>query len=376
MIAAERLYRFLLQKEISFYTGVPDSLLKHFLQYIQDNSEQGQHIITANEGLAMGLASGYHFSTGKLPVVYLQNSGLGNIINPLTSLADKEMYGVPMLLMIGWRGRPGTKDEPQHKKMGRITQSLLEALEVPCYLLNEEEQSSFATIEKAIAESIAQQQPVALLVPEEIFESYKGRPTENSYSLERETVIRQLIGQLKGDELVVCTTGKSGREFYEQNLAASSKIGSYLLSVGGMGHANHLALGLQQASGKKLVMLDGDGALLMHLGSLPVIAQNAKGDFIHIVINNGSHESVGGQPTAAFHIDLQAIATACGYTQTVCISNEEELKQWLATGLHRTGLQFVEIRTNRKSRPELGRPSGQPLDWKKDLVNSLGKSKS
>jgi phosphonopyruvate decarboxylase len=376
MIAPERLYHFLQQKEISFYTGVPDSLLKHFLQYIQDHADDGQHIITANEGLAVALASGYYFSTGKIPLVYLQNSGLGNIINPLTSLADKEMYGVPMLLMIGWRGRPGTKDEPQHKKMGRITQSLLEVLEVPCYLLNEEENSCFAIIDKAIQESIAQQQPVALLVPEEIFESYKGSATENNYSLLREEVIQKLISHFNGDEIVVCTTGKSGREFYEQNLAASSPIDTYLLSVGGMGHANHIALGLQYAGDRKLIMIDGDGAILMHMGSLPVIGQYAKGDFVHIVINNGSHESVGGQPTAAFQIDLQAIAVACGYAHTVCITTNEELQQWLATGFQQKGLQFVEIRTNKKSRPDLGRPAGEPRDWKEDLMKAIGKQKS
>jgi phosphonopyruvate decarboxylase len=281
-----------------------------------------------------------------------------------------------MLLMIGWRGRPGTKDEPQHVKMGRITRSLLDVLEVPCYLLDEKENSSFAIIGEAIKESITQQHPVALLVPEEIFAPYKTPVAGTEYPLLREQVIRQLIDRLKGNEIVVCTTGKSGREFYEQNLAANSPIDSYLLSVGGMGHANHIALGLQHAGDRKLIMIDGDGAVLMHMGSLPVIAQYAKGDFVHIVINNGSHESVGGQPTAAFQIDLQAIAKACGYAHAICITNDEELQQWLATGLEQNGLQFVEIRTNKKSRPDLGRPKGQPTDWKNDLMKAIGKSKS
>lgn len=373
MIAAERLYQFLQEKEISFYSGVPDSLLKHFLQYIQDHAPAGKHVITANEGLAVALASGYYFSTGKLPLVYLQNSGLGNLINPLTSLADKEMYAVPMLLMIGWRGRPGTKDEPQHVKMGRITQSLLDVLEVPCYLLSDDESTCFAAIQKAIEKAIAIEQPVALLVPEEIFEMYKGAPSKNNYTLIREEVIQKIIARLKGDEIVVCTTGKSGREFYEQNILAQSRVDSYLLSVGGMGHANHIALGLQYGSDRKTIMIDGDGAVLMHMGSLPVIGQYAKADFIHIVINNGSHESVGGQPTVAFNADWQAIAGACGYTHVTCIDNEEKLEQWMSNGLHMGGVQFVEIRTNTFSRPDLGRPKGQPVEWKEQLVKAIQK---
>ncbi|HEX2629171.1 MAG TPA: phosphonopyruvate decarboxylase [Chitinophagaceae bacterium] len=373
MISPERLYNYLNGKGVSFYTGVPDSLLKHFLKYIQDHTPADQHIITANEGLAVGLASGYYFSTGKLPLVYLQNSGLGNIINPLTSLADKEVYSVPMLLMIGWRGRPGTKDEPQHVKMGRITRSLLDTLEVPCYLLNEDEQNCFTEIEKAIQQSLASKQPVALLVPEEIFEKYKGSDSHNTYTLIRESVIETILERLKGDEIVVCTTGKSGREFYEQNITAHSKIDSYLLSVGGMGHANHIALGLQYGSQRKMIMIDGDGAVLMHMGSLATIGQYAKNDFIHIVINNGSHESVGGQPTAAFNADLQSIAGACGYTSVIAIDNEEKLEQWLSNGFLNGGVQFVEIRTNNTSRADLGRPQGQPVDWKEQLMKALQK---
>lgn len=373
MISPERAYGFLKDKGVSFYAGVPDSLLKHFLKYIQDHAPADQHIITANEGLAVALASGYYFSTGKLPLVYLQNSGLGNIINPLTSLADKEMYAVPMLLMIGWRGRPGTKDEPQHVKMGRITRPLLEVLEVPCYLLNDDESNCFAEIEKAIQRSIESKQPVALLVPEEIFDTCKGSDSHNTYTLIREAVIEKIIERLKGDEVVVCTTGKSGREFYEQNIDAQSKIDSYLLSVGGMGHANHIALGLQYGSQRKMIMIDGDGAVLMHMGSLPVIGQYAKNDFVHIVINNGSHESVGGQPTAAFNIDLPAIAGACGYTSVVSIDNEDKLEQWLSNGFLNGGVQFVEIRTNNTSRADLGRPKGQPIDWKEQLMKAIHK---
>jgi phosphonopyruvate decarboxylase len=375
MIRPERLYNFLQQQGIEFYAGVPDSLLKSFLKYIQDNAGEGKHVITANEGLAIGLAAGYHFSTGKLPLVYLQNSGLGNIINPLTSLADKEMYAVPMLLLIGWRGRPGTKDEPQHVKMGRITVPMLEVLEIPSYMLDANEGSSFGKIVAAITEATQQQKPVALLVPEEIFEKYEGVAESDTYTLQREDVIKQVVANLKGDETVICTTGKIGREFYEQNLTARKKIKKYLLSVGAMGHANHIALGVKMNSDEKIIILDGDGALLMQMGSLTTIAHYAKNGFIHIVINNGSHESVGGQPTEGFAADLCGIAKASGYGNTHCIVNEDELRHWLSNGLVSNETQFVEIRTNRKSRADLGRPSGNPVDWKNDFAAALHQKK-
>lgn len=371
MIIPEKLYNFLQQQGIVFYTGVPDSLLKHFLKFIQDHSKEKEHIITANEGLAIALASGYHFSTGKLPVVYLQNSGLGNIINPLTSLADKEMYSVPMLLLIGWRGRPGTKDEPQHIKMGRITVAVLKALEIPYYILDADESSSFKKINEAIQLADKEQMPVALLVPEEIFEKYEGIASRDNYRLVREEVIREIVQHLGGSETVICTTGKAGREFYEQNLAAGNKINKYFLSVGAMGHANHIALGVKIASDEKVIVLDGDGALLMHMGSLPTIAHQAKDNFIHIVINNGSHESVGGQPTEGFFADCCGIAKASGYKNTVCITNSNELAYWLSNRLLLPETQFVEIRTNNTSRANLGRPAGKAIDWKNNFIAAL-----
>lgn len=373
MIVPERLYNFLLQHGISFYSGVPDSLLKHFLKFIQDRSEDGEHIVTANEGLAVALASGYHFRTGKLPVVYLQNSGLGNIINPLTSLADKEMYGVPMLLIIGWRGRPGMNDEPQHEKMGRITVPLLEALEVPYYTLDADETLTFKKIAGAIEMAVKKQQPVALLIPEEIFEKYTGFDVDysNMYIMHREEVIKQIIEHLRGDETIVCTTGKIGREFYEQNLIAGKKTTSYFLSVGAMGHAGHIALGLKLGSNEKVILLDGDGALLMHMGSLPTMARLIKDNFIHVMINNGSHQSVGGQPTEGFFADCCGIAKASGYKETICINDDNELRHWLRNGLLSSKAGFVEIRTNKMSRSDLGRPEGKPMDWKNDFMAAL-----
>lgn len=371
MIQPASLYDFLQKKGVSFYTGVPDSLLKSFLTYVQEKAGDNEHIITANEGLAMGLAAGHYFSTASIPLVYLQNSGLGNIINPLTSLADKEMYGVPMILLIGWRGRPGTKDEPQHLKMGKVTRSLLETLEIPVFELQDNEAKCFSIIEEGINIALKQKTPVALLAPEGIFNKYEAPEVKSRYTLQREKVIAQIIDRCKGDEIIVCTTGKIGREFYEQNNKAGKKISKYFLSVGAMGHANHIALGLKLHSDNRVIMLDGDGAILMHMGALLTIAQHAGTGFMHIIINNGGHESVGGQPTGAFKIDFSTLGESCGYKKCVEIRYAKELKEWLANSFDEKKSSFVEIRTSLTSRNDLGRPSGTPEEWKNDFMKAL-----
>ncbi|MBL0270649.1 MAG: phosphonopyruvate decarboxylase [Chitinophagaceae bacterium] len=373
MIRTEQLYDHLGREGISFYTGVPDSLLKNFLQYVQDHTAGEQHIITANEGLALALASGYYLQSGKLPLVYLQNSGLGNLVNPLSSLADQEMYGVPMILLIGWRGEPGIPDEPQHRKMGAITVPLLEVLGVPVFKLDQQSIDPLQIVSTAIQTAREKQNPVALLLSADIFEKvqYEKTTIPATLSLQRESVIRELIKTLSGDETVICTTGKSGREFDEQNKAAGNKIKKYFLSVGAMGHASHIALGIHLQNPSKTILIDGDGALLMHMGALPTISHFANKNFIHLLINNGCHESVGGQPTEAFRVDCTAIARASGYQHTFLIRNEQELNHWLQNSLSSSDTQFVEIRTNAISRPDLGRPAGDPKDWKNDFMSHL-----
>lgn len=368
MISPEELYEFFNLKGVNFFTGVPDSLMENFLHFLQVNCPKESHIVTANEGLAIALASGYYFQTGGIPLVYLQNSGLGNIINPITSLADKEIFGVPMILFIGWRGRPEIKDEPQHRKMGRITASMLEILELPVFKLSGSKTDVFTTIDAAICTAIEKKNPVAILVSENFFDSYRYIKKESVLKLSREYSIQKIINQLSGDELVVCSTGKIGREFYENNVAMDNKIKKYLLCAGAMGHANHIALGLKLSSNKRVVMLDGDGALLMHLGSLTSIAHYAGEKFIHIIFNNGCHESVGGQPTEGFRVNLSALAIACGYRKVYSIDNENDLNEWLHKGLPDNAVQFVEIKINSNSRLNLGRPAGEPGEWKKKFM--------
>lgn len=375
MIRPDRLYDHLAELGIEFYTGVPDSLLKDFLACLQFKADRDMHIITANEGLAVGLATGYHISTGKIPLVYLQNSGLGNIINPITSLADQEMYSIPMLLLIGWRGRPGVKDEPQHKKMGRVMLDLLTALEIPYFILDNNEEDAFEKFANATRMAREGNKPVALIAVENIFEEYSLEQHDTGYMLTRESLIKDIIQVLKGDEIVVCTTGKTGREFYEQNILAGNKIKKYFLSVGAMGHAGHIALGLRMHSDEKVVLIDGDGALLMHMGSLATTGNYATGKFLHILINNGVHESVGGQPTQGSHTDFCTIARACGYEVANYVSDEKSWADWLEHRIDFSVSLFVEIRSGAGSRSDLGRPVGIPSQWKDNLMNALNTNK-
>lgn len=360
--------------KIDFFAGVPDSLMKELLIKVDQSSLQ--HYITANEGLAIGLAAGYHFATGNIPLVYLQNSGLGNIINPLTSLADKEVYGVPMILLIGWRGQPGVKDEPQHVKMGRITTSILDVLEVPYYILNAEESSSAQIIKEATAKAKENSQPVALLVPAGIFSSVKEKPVSNSYSLAREEAIKTIYDQLKDDDIVVCTTGKIGREFDEYNKQNDYRVGRYFLSVGAMGHANHIAAAISILKSKeRVIMLDGDGALLMQLGSMPSIAQWTENNFVHIVLNNESHESVGGQATIAKDLDVTELARTMGYGLSLRITSIGEINK-IFQGIDRSqGPVFIELMVAAGSRDDLSRPALSPMEAKRKLMDGLSADK-
>lgn len=374
MISPERFYQHLLAQGVEFYTGIPDSLMKDLLLYLQEHVEQKNHVIVANEGLAVALATGYHLSTGRLPLVYLQNSGLGNAVNPLTSLTDKDIYSVPMLLLIGWRGKPGEPDEPQHKKMGRITEQLLDVLEIPFFLLEDKEDVCISTIDKAVILAKERKQPVALLVTSHLFNAYNGTVPFQQYSLSRYQVLEKLYDHLHGDETVICTTGKTGREFYELNRKKNKRLSKEFLCVGGMGLANHVALGIDQQCQGRIVMLDGDGALLMHMGALTTTGKLARGSFVHIVINNGCHESVGGQPTTGLDIDLCAVARAVGYGRTFCITNEEQLFDWMQHEYkNEEQKQFVEVRVSTSGSGKPGRPEGSPQEWKDELMKALKK---
>jgi phosphonopyruvate decarboxylase len=348
---------------VTFYAGVPDSLLKDLLAYIEANIPRERHITAANEGNAVGIATGYHLATGKLACVYLQNSGLGNAVNPLTSLVDKEVYSIPMLLVIGWRGEPGVKDEPQHLKQGRITPALLDVLEIPH---TDKLEKVGVLIEQAKKES----RPVALIVHADSFEAYVAPKAASAPgSMTREAAIEEIIAHVNPKAIVVSTTGKISRELYEARKRRGEQVRDFL-TVGSMGHASQIALGIAvQKLGRSVVCLDGDGAAIMHLGSLSTVGWVKPKNFLHIVLNNKAHESVGGQKSAAEFIDLPAIAKANGYADVARVTTKEELVTALKA--RPACPAFLEVVVNLDSRKDLMRPAETPQENKKAFMDFI-----
>jgi phosphonopyruvate decarboxylase len=353
---------------VSFYAGVPDSLLKGLLTAITQFAGHN-HFITANEGAAVGLAAGYHLATGKLPVVYLQNSGLGNCINPLTSLTDKDMYAIPMLLIVGWRGEPGLEDEPQHLVMGKITPTLLHQLHVPFIVLKKggEDHDWKEALQEAIELCRKDSRPVALLVESGVFPE-EEIVNPNAYEMRVEEAIAIIYDKLTADDIVVCTTGKIGRAFYQCNLV-QKKVSRYFLNVGSMGHALSIATGLAMQTKNRVVAFDGDGALLMHMGALALPPSIALSNLHYILLNNGAHQSVGSQPTLGFQVDFCTIARGCGFQNPVMITSRESLA---ADPTLSPGRYFTEIRINTETNQGLPRPAESPKKAKESFMRALG----
>ena len=363
MIATDEFYGAMRKAGIGLFAGVPDSLLSSLCAYIDDHSQKGEHIITANEGNAIALAAGYHLSSGSYAAVYMQNSGLGNAINPLTSLTDTEVYRIPMLLIIGWRGEPGDKDEPQHVKQGRVTPGLLDLLEIP-YQILDSESDGLKVLERAIHALRDNGAPVALLVRKDTFTKYKTTrmPTMQS-SLRREEALRCLL-ELSGESLIVSTTGKTSREVFELRVVRKEEQRDFL-TVGAMGHTASIALGVTLGNPKKRVIcLDGDGSSLMHLGAMTIIGNQHPTNLIHVLLNNAAHESVGGQPTVADQVDFEAISKASGYKGYAKASTLKELKQVWQTVSSQAGPIMLEICITTGSRDDLGRPTSTPIENK------------
>jgi phosphonopyruvate decarboxylase len=357
---------------VGFYAGVPDSLLKDFCAYVTANTPPERHVITANEGSAVAMAMGYHLATGKVGVVYLQNSGLGNTVNPLTSLADPAIYGVPMLLVIGWRGEPGKKDEPQHVHMGRVTQATLAALEIGYAVLPADPDGAKATLDAALAEARRREAPYALVVPDGIFSRYKLAEDPPRYPLTREEAIAAFVDALPAEAVVVATTGKPSRELYEVRKQKGQPTDGDLLIVGGMGHASQIALGVAlQRPERPVYCLDGDGAVLMHMGGLATIGTLRPRNYRHVVVNNAAHDSVGGQPTVAFDVDLCAVARACGYPHVERVEQASELPAAFAALAKVGGPSFLEVRVKKGSRDDLGRPKTTPAELKRMFMGRL-----
>ena len=360
---------------IDFFAGVPDSLLKNICAYITDHVDSDHNIITANEGAAVGLAAGYHLATGKAGVVYMQNSGQGNIINPLASLTDKEVYNIPLLLLIGWRGRPGVHDEPQHVKQGKVTTGLLNVMGVNYEVLAKEEDKALKQIEKAVT-ALRNNEVFALVIEKDTFDEYKLQNVElNDLTMSREEAIQTVASALGPKDVIVSTTGMISRELFEARTAWGQGHERDFLTVGSMGHASQIALGIAlEKKDRKVWCFDGDGATIMHMGSMAIVASKKPSNYIHVVFNNGAHDSVGGQPTVGLKIDLPAVAKAVGYAQTYSTDNMESLSSILRQiSKAGQGPVLLEIKVKKGNRKDLGRPTTTPIENKEALMDFLNK---
>lgn len=351
MIDPKTFFDVLNNEEISFFAGIPDSLLKNFCAYITDHTNSKNHIIAANEGNAFAIGIGYHLATNKIPLIYMQNSGLGNIVNPLLSLADPEVYSFPSLLMIGWRGEPSTKDEPQHQKQGRVTLELLTAMEIPYQIISSEmnDEGIIKVIQKAILVAKTNDAPYALMIKKGAFSNYQLQTNvESELPLLREDAIKIVVDQLDDNDVVVSTTGVASRELFEYREMLGHGHKRDFLTVGGMGHASQIALGIALHKPDRLVYcFDGDGALLMHLGALAINGSLQCSNLVHIIFNNGAHDSVGGQPTVALEINIPQIAKAVGYNNVFQAETEAEIIDFFQDTGRSGSLTLLEIKVKK-----------------------------
>ena len=366
-------------RQIDFFSGVPDSLLKNICAYIADNKDEKHNIIAANEGAAIGLAAGHYLATGEIPVVYMQNSGEGNIINPLASLTDKEVYNIPVLLLIGWRGEPGVHDEPQHVKQGKVTIPLLDVMGIKNVVMSKSEVDFTKQLDNALVYMRKTNEAFALVIEKDTFESYSLKLKESfvsPLSMTRESAIQTVVDSISKKDVIVSTTGMISRELFEYRVQKNESHQSDFLTVGSMGHASQIALGIAlETPERNVYCFDGDGAIIMHMGSMAIIGDKSPRNFIHVVFNNGSHDSVGGQPTVGLKIDIPAIAKAVGYKAVFSADCEEGLNIALEEIGKEVGPVLLEIKVRKGNRKDLGRPSTTPLQNKLAFMTFLNNEK-
>lgn len=359
---------------VEFYTGVPDSQLKALCDYLMDiyGIDPKHHLIAANEGNCTALAAGYHLATGKTAAVYLQNSGIGNIINPVASLLHEKVYAIPMLFVVGWRGEPGVHDEPQHVYQGEVTLKLLEDMQIAAFVLDKD------TTREELKAATAGFRPLLAAGKQAAIVVRKGALTygvsveyKNGATITREQAIRHIVA-VSGDDPIISTTGKASRELFEIREANGEGHGHDFLTVGSMGHASSIALGIAlQKPERRVWCIDGDGAVLMHLGAMAVIGAQKPKNLIHIILNNSAHETVGGMPTVAGAVKLTEIAKACGYLYAACVDTVETLVQALEKAKYREELCLIEVRCAIGSRANLGRPTASPQENKRAFMEML-----
>lgn len=357
-----------------FYTGVPDSQLKALCNYLMATYgvDPKHHVIAANEGNCTAFAAGYYLATGKVPVVYMQNSGEGNIINPVASLLNDKVYAIPVVFIVGWRGEPGIHDEPQHIYQGEVTVKLLKDMDIATFIIGKD------TTDEEVASAMEEFRSILATGKDVAFVIRKGALTDapkveykNDNTMIREEIIQHIV-KASGEDPIVSTTGKASRELFETRVALNQSHKYDFLTVGSMGHSSSIALGVAiNKPDQRIWCVDGDGAVLMHMGSMAVLGANKPKNLIHIVINNGAHETVGGMPTVAGSIDLVKIALACGYPNAVCVDNFNDLDRELEAAKGRNELSLIEVKCSIGAREDLGRPTTTALENKQNFMDYL-----
>ena len=382
---AESFVKVLASEGVGLFCGVPDSLLKSFCAYLTDHAGRGfSHVITANEGGAVGLAAGHYLATGLPAVVYMQNSGQGNAVNPLASLADPDVYSIPMVLVVGWRGMPGVKDEPQHVKQGKITVSLFETMGIPTEVLPDDDAAALAAAKATVARAKSESRPVALVVKKGFFGEYRLKRREPDLApIRREAVIEALVRALPADAALVSTTGMISREVYETRERLGQGHANDFLTVGSMGHALMIALGIARAQSKrKVVCLDGDGASIMQMGNMAIAGRSGCANLCHVVLNNAAHDSVGGQPTLGGSLDFERLARDFGY-MVLEADDEASLVDPVQIEADFRGIfadlgemgrpVFVAFKVAKGARADLGRPKEPPAVNKALFMQTLAR---
>lgn len=360
--------------DADFYTGVPDSQLKALCNYLMDQYgiDSKHHIIAANEGNCTALAAGYHLATGKVPVVYMQNSGEGNIINPVASLLNDKVYAIPVIFIVGWRGEPGIHDEPQHIYQGQVTVKLLEDMGIKSFVVgkdttDDEVNSAMVEFRNILAEG----KDVAFVIRKGALTDAPKVEYRNNNFMKREDIIKHIVA-VSSEDPIISTTGKASRELFETRVANDQSHKYDFLTVGSMGHSSSIAFGVAiNKPNQKIWCIDGDGAVLMHMGSMAVIGANRPKNLVHIIINNSAHETVGGMPTVAGDIDVVAIAKACGYPNAVSVDSFDALDNELNKAKNKNELSLIEVKCSIGAREDLGRPTTTALENKQNFMEYL-----
>ncbi len=357
-----------------FYTGIPDSQLKALCNFLMDRYgiDPNHHIIAANEGNCVGIATGYHLATGQVPVVYMQNSGEGNVINPIASLLNDKVYAVPMIFVIGWRGEPGVHDEPQHVYQGEVTIKLLDDMDIDSFVIGTDtSDEKVKEVMGGFRTKLEEGKDVAFVIRKGALTDAPKVTYLNNHAMVREEIIQHIV-RISGEDPIISTTGKASRELFETRVANGQSHKYDFLTVGSMGHSSSIALGVAlNKPEKRIWCIDGDGAVLMHMGSMAVIGATSPSNLIHIVINNAAHETVGGMPTVAGKTDLVGVARACGYLHAISVDTYEALDEELEHAKERGCLSFIEAKCCIGSRDDLGRPTTSALDNKKSFMGYL-----